>query len=412
MPESFPKDSMKASSSCAKPSVLMVLTRSLSGKHQAGRLRTLGRIYAVLNEIAEVQTVQVPSLLEEKKYLNFLWLVVTNFLRGRFRLPLQCLLFAHSSQTGRVLEAVRVHSPDVIYLDTIRCAPFAVAIRRVFPDLRIVSDFDDLMSRRCAALRSVGRGFTLGYLARYFPGFIQRMCQSPVISGYILRREEQALRRTETMLASLVDSITLVSSVDARELTSSLPQGVSCEVIDAPPPFAPVRPVLAPVDPLRFIFIGSDGLLQNRMTIEWLVNLWQTKNYRAPLHIYGKQSGSYPLHGSVVFEGYADSLNSVYTRNSILIAPSFISGGVKTKIAEALAHGIITLGNDLAFEGLGIKNNPLVFQNDFLETAPAVIYQHLDSWTEGACYLQSYFSTHFGFESYRAAWLRAVTSDH
>lgn len=386
----------------------MILTRSLSGKHQAGRLRTLGRIHSVLNEIAEVHTLEIPSLLEKRRYLTFLRMILSNFLRGSRHMPLQCLLFAHSSQIEQVLIAMRVHSPDVVYLDTIRCAPFAIAIRRAYPDVRIVSDFDDLMSRRCAALRSVGRGFTLGYLARFLPAFIQSMCQSPTFSGFILRREEQALRRTETTVATLVDSITLVSSVDAREFSALLQPGISCEVIPAPPPFALVRAVTAPQHPIRFIFIGSDSLLQNRMTIEWLVNLWRTKNYTTPLHIYGKQSGNYPVHESVVFEGYAESLDTVYTSNSILLAPSFIPGGVKTKIAEALAHGIITLGNDLAFEGLGITNNPLVFQNDFLETIPAVACECIDSWTSGASTLQSYFLTNFGYASYRSAWSRAV----
>lgn len=389
----------------------MVLTRSLEGGHQAGRLRTLGQIQFVLEQLAVVEAVQVSSLLEKKHYFRFVFLVLRNFFRRRKALPLQCVLFAASSQVEEVLTAIRAHSPDVVYFDTIRCASLVIAVSQTFPDLKLVADFDDLMSRRCAALRAVGRGFTLGYLARFLPGFVQRLCRSTIFSSILLRREERALRRTEAVMASLVDSIMLVSQVDAEEFTALLPSGLPCNVIVAPPPFKLVHPVRTPQEPLRYIFIGSDSLLQNRITIEWLVDLWQKKGYSVPLHIYGKQSGAYNSSPAVVFEGYAESLSDVYAPNSIVLAPSFVSGGVKTKIAEALAHGIITIGNELAYEGLGIDDNPLVFREDFLENVPAIAPQHLEAWTAGARLLQDYFLANFGHEAYRSAWVKAILSD-
>ena len=404
----FPKSRTKSNANDTRPTVLMVLTRSLGGEPQAGRLRTLARIHTVLNSFAEVRTLEVHSLLEEKKYLTFLRLVFFHFLRRSNGLPIQCLLFAHSSQINQVMVAIREQEPDVLYLDTIRCAPFAMALRKAFPELRIVSDFDDLMSRRCAALRSLGRGFTLGYLARYLPGFVLKMCQSPAFSGFILKREEHSLRTAEALIASLSDSVTLVSTVDAREFQASLPPDTPCDVVVAPPPFAAIRPVSIPQQPLRFIFIGSDSLLQNRITIEWLCRIWGEFDYTVPLHIYGKQSGNYPSHPSVIFEGYAESLDCVYTSNSILLAPSFVSGGVKTKVAEALSHGIIALGNNLTFEGLGIENNPLLFSDPFLATVPSVATQHLESWTSAAQFVQGIFESEFGFDSYQQAWSRAI----
>ena len=64
---------------------------------------------------------------------------------------------------------------DVVYADGIRALPWLRRLRQARPDIEIVLDFDDLMSRRCDELIENRLPLSLGYLERAMPRVLAKV---------------------------------------------------------------------------------------------------------------------------------------------------------------------------------------------------------------------------------------------
>ncbi len=280
---------------------------------------------------------------------------------------LQSLLFANRPAIAAALAALARFRPDVLLVDSVRLFDFVVAAREAFPGLRIVLDMDDLLSRRMAAWLAAGQGVGLGYLQDKVPGWVGPLLGLDAIGRRIVAHEEAALAREEIELCGLVDSVVLISEQEAGLLDARLadrPELVPPTVAAIGPPWRAEREVASLEGPLRFVFVGSDRLLQNRATIDHLIGLWRELRPRTPLVVYGEQSRRlHDLPAGVELRGWASDLDAVYDGRSILLAPAFVRGGIKTKILEALAHGCPTVANATAYEGIVANPPPLGFES-------------------------------------------------
>jgi hypothetical protein len=115
-----------------------------------------------------------------------------------------------------------------------------------------------------------------------------------------------------------------------------------------------------------FVFVGSDALLQNRLSIEFLVGLWRSTRPGRPLRIIGRMTRSWPDTPGVRFEGFVADLADIYRDDVIALSPSFVEGGIKTKVLEALGHGTLAVGNALTFEGMGCEPGALALGEEEL----------------------------------------------
>jgi glycosyltransferase involved in cell wall biosynthesis len=118
------------------------------------------------------------------------------------------------------------------------------------------------------------------------------------------------------------------------------------------------------VEPARFVFVGSDALTQNRLTIDYLVELWRRYAIATPLVLYGQHARALVLPPGVEAAGYAGQIAEIYDGRSVLLTPSRIGGGIKTKVLEAFAYGAPVIGNSLTFEALPIGNYPLLVDQE------------------------------------------------
>jgi len=272
----------------------------------------------------------------------------------RQRLPVQSWLFDTAS--NRELAEAIPDDTDVVYLDGIRTIHILEKLRERLPGARLVVDFDDLMSRRTEALMEVGEGLSAGYLTEMMPRWGRRLAQT---SGTGLRYERGALRRWEMRVCELADEVVLLSPVEAEILNSRLPRSARATIRVVPPPQDTVRGPQTLKAPLRFVFIGMDTLTQNRLAIEYLLEVWKKLSPATPLHIFGQMSREWPKVPNVFFRGYAADLTEVYDQHSILLSPVLLRGGIKTKVLEAFAWGTPVVGNENTFEGLPLPNYPL-----------------------------------------------------
>jgi hypothetical protein len=345
----------------SRPRLALVWTRNLDGEPMAGRLRVSHAIRAALTASAEVTSLRLPSMVTDRTVRRILGATLSlagSWLRGQ-PLPLQCAIFALRPD---LLDIGRAIPDDVetIYLDGIRCYELLRLLRRERPNQRIVVDFDDLMSRRMTLLLAAGQPLSPGYMSQRLPPLLRRLATSGFVGRAIVRYECATLKAIERRALTLADTIVLLSSEDAAVLEGvrAATPGARAAIVTVPPAvaLADARPVSSP---LRFVFVGTDTLTQNRLTIDYLLDLWRRGRIAAPLTIFGHQTRGVPLPPGVTTPGYVSSLEAIHDGHSVMLTPSFLRGGIKTKVLEALSFGTPVIGNDQTFESLPVGDYPL-----------------------------------------------------
>jgi glycosyltransferase involved in cell wall biosynthesis len=246
---------------------------------------------------------------------------------------------------------------------------------------------------------------SFGYMDKWARGWMKKGLENRWLSNLVLEHEATTLSRTEAEIVELVDSIVLLSSVDADALRRNAAVKAGHKICAIPPPFVAKRPIAVQIEGLRFVFIGSDRLLQNRLSIEMLLNIWRQHRPSYPLYIYGHQSRSRVDCDNVFWPGYAKKLDEVYTPNSILIAPAVIGGGIKTKMLEALAFGTITLGNFTSFEGIGGSEGLAMTDEELVHTL-AHLPDHIPFLTQAAQRMQDDLAKNDGVKAFESRWGR------
>ncbi|MFM5923937.1 MAG: glycosyltransferase [Novosphingobium sp.] len=355
----------RAAESHSPGQVHFVWTRAIDGVPMAGRPNVARQVrsaflsqgYAISESIIQpLSGSQGAGRLIEAGFR-----LLGGLLTGR-PLPLQCLLFGAKREASRVL-AELPPGCELVYLDGVRCLRVLEQLRHLRPDLAIVTDLDDLMSRRMDLLLRLDQPPSMGYLAGAMPAAVGRLLAMPILARLLLRYEAASLRQAERAIAEHSDCVVLISSADAAVLRGRVPSADVRSISVAATRPVSARRAMQP--PYRFVFIGTDALRQNQLTIDALIALWRKRRVKTPLVIYGEQHRAYDLPPMVTMPGYADCLDQVHDGHSVLLTPSYVAGGIKTKVIEAFAYGTPVAGNAVTFEAIAIgPDYPLLFETE------------------------------------------------
>ncbi|NIF50735.1 glycosyltransferase [Burkholderia sp. Ax-1724] len=386
--------------------VLMVMTREIPRAASNGRERTLCFIRKAIGMDADVRELKIHSVFETGTLASKLRAglrVAEGLVTGR-PCALQVAMFASADGKKRLVEAIEDYQPDVIYFDGIRMVDYAAFVRRRYPSSHIISDLDDLMSRRAHILRTGNFALSVGYLAKSIPPAIVSLINSRFARNLLLRYEESALKGHERRATTVSNAVTLVSTTDADALTRILPGALKRRVYVIAPPVDSVKPAVRPADPVRFVFVGADSQLQNRLAIEYLLASWKKLELSLPLVIYGRMSRQYEAVPNVVFAGFARTLDEVYTPNSIALCPTFLRGGIKSKVLEAVSFGCVPVGNDAAYEGLNFEDAALAMDEARLHRFLGDPSGDLDEVMEAATRFAAFCERNFSMPVFARRW--------
>lgn len=120
----------------------------------------------------------------------------------------------------------------------------------------------------------------------------------------------------------------------------------------------------------HLLFMGSQSFGPNESGLEWFLDevyLALEQNKRLPLIITGYWQKSfqkkYSVHSSITFTGEVKNTETFYD-GAILIVPTQVTTGVRTKILQAFANNIPVISSSNAASGL----------MDFSEPAPMIIF--------------------------------------
>ena len=276
--------------------------------------------------------------------------------------------------------------------------------------MKIVVDFDDLISRRMQTLGTTGASLSLGYLNDKIPASLRGAIALEGVSRLIARYEQSAVTRVEDTIGQWADSVTLVSGVEADALRLRyLKLGYKAKVYAIPPSMEIVSDPQRYSAFSRFVFIGSDSLPQNKLTIQRILDLWSANRPAVEIHIFGVMVSHWPLVPGVVFRDYAPSLEKVYVEGAVLFTPGLLRGGIKTKVLEAFAYGCAVIGNNITFEGLCFDDYPLTIDSEE-EMIDLIISPHsyLDRMRQAAAAGQAYVKTFFSRKQFEENWNEAL----
>ncbi|MEI9985259.1 MAG: glycosyltransferase family 4 protein [Aliidongia sp.] len=387
----------------SKLRIAIVTTRDLT--EQNGRTPIIREIVRTLGETEEVTLFRLRSITEIGRIGAILgaavaWIVSLIRLSP---LPLQCVLYAARSECREITKRIQDFDADCVYLDTVRCQVLLRRLRKSLPNLHVVTDFDDLMSHRAAYLRRNRLPFAPGHVAKHFPPWLRYLVEAPMAQA-IVTYEAATLPGAENEVARASAATVLLSPVD-RDRLRRRPALAGHETVHSILPAARIQgSAWDGVPPLRFVFIGSDFYLQNRTALDLLVRIWHEAGLSTPLHVYGRQRFTRPSPPAIRWHGFVEALSEVYQPGSIALAPSLDRGGIKTKVIEAWAWGCPVLGNPAAFEGLAIKDYPLVLPEADWPALMARPESYRDLWAAAARIGNSFVGESLLPEGFEQAW--------
>ncbi len=388
----------------------MIFTRSIDEETYISRVRTMRAARAAIDSCFGADIYRLHNILETRKTGDFLyasWIFLINLIKLR-PIPLQCVLYATHSDIHKLVSTLSRKDYPIIYLDTVRCLVLLRKLRKTRRDRKIIVDFDDLFSRRMKTVARTHMPLSLGFAQKYFPAVFRRAIEGP-FAQLINRHEATTLPHAEIEIANIANSIVLVSKVERELLVRRLPPGVAAAIHAIPPPALVVRPSREIIPPLRFVFIGSDRQIHNRLSIDFLLHLWRGLTPNATLHIYGNQRST-PSVKNVVWHGFAPELTTVYSEGSISLLPALLAGGIKTKVIEAWTYGRPVLGNAAAFEGIQIPGYPLELPechwNQFILSPE----RHISALKEASSLGLNYVATTLSPQQHRLLWELAINS--
>jgi hypothetical protein len=396
-----------------RKAILLVLTREIPTAPNSGRERTLSFIQRALSSRYCVSIFALTSVAHSPRLARCVS-VLSRLLRGWLRhqtCPLQVAMFFHRRDLSLLFRSIEASHAEAVYFDSIRSVDWMIATRAQFPRLRLICDFDDLMSVRFERLLERRLPISLGYLESLTPRWLQGFLKRGAVARMTLNYEARSLRIFERLAVEIADAVSVVSTVDADNLRASVGPALAAKIRVIPPGVSFPCPTIRTRVCREFFFVGSDSLLQNRLTIEFLVDLWATMAPAIPLRIIGRMVNRYRQRDGVTFVGFVPDIGSVYDDDRIALCPSFIEGGIKTKVLEALGHGVIPVGNALTFEGMGCDPGCLAMTGDEIRSLIANPEPMIEQLSRAATQFRECVRQRYSFESVTEAWSRLVSGE-
>lgn len=300
-----------------------------------------------------------------------------------YRLPINESIYQDRSKLKRLKNLATEITPDFVYADMIRMAPYAKAL-----NLPTILDLDDLLSIRYKNAVASNQQTGFGYLDSTIPPWIKDLFQT--LNRRLLTRESKLLEPREFYYANRFSCCALVSSFEAEKFhnkygitTLSLPMKITAKPGAASAQWRN-----------RGLFVGTLNYGPNLQAFNFLVKevLPEVRRLKGleqfTLYVVGEmpsENVSVP-NGDYELLGYVQDLSRSYQDSDVVFTPSFLPGGVKTKVIESMAHGRPTIANRNSV--FGLKNVDSII---FLADSPK-------DWAKNVSEIK---------ENYRSAQIRA-----
>ncbi len=316
-----------------------------------------------------------PDFIKEVKYVSAPPISKTLFsiLKNSFfvnRWPLQSSLFYSSKISDELNQYYNEVDPDVVFIDMVRLVPYAEQLPRREKKRILVED--DLLDKRYARqMKTDGNANIGGYYSASMGGVVSRITGSKLIKNRILKLEIKRLNQYEKRLVSLFDYITFISPIETREFNAihnttkgiTLTMGANIGYCSGGEPEQHFDNSMS--------IVGNFTYAPNADSLEWVAHeVIPRLDNSISYHVIGKCSEAMQntiQDGRIKFYGYLEDPRTIIKATDIYFAPILYGTGIKTKVVEAMAMGMVVVTNSIGAEGLDVKNGEELFICDSVE---------------------------------------------
>lgn len=331
--------------------LLIVLSRDYSKEMNSGRKTIVNNYLKYLPEVCNLSTVIAKNPFERNVFNLFLLLPFTLFISVFSKYPFQAL--AYKILNRNILKDLEF---DNVLFDGERLALLASEVE---PEIVII-DFDDVLSLRYGSMASKG-AISFGSLGSALAKYHKIMPKS--FFQKLLGTENKKLAHLESTIMRRYSKVVFSSNSEKELLVTKY--SFNGAAFQQSIPYERKTHISYERDEMVYGFIGGDSVPQNKTAICFLVDFWNRNKIKSKLIFAGKIDDEYEHPDNVNFMGVVDTVDEFYSKINVLICPSFVEGGVKTKVIESAIFGIPVIGNEVTFDSVELPvNYPLVYKNE------------------------------------------------
>jgi glycosyltransferase involved in cell wall biosynthesis len=290
----------------------------------------------------------------------------------------ECLFYSAKYLTllDHIVEQEQI---DFVVCDMLRLAPYASQLGKPWH-----LDLDDLLSQRYTSLAKdqQANDQILGFYERSLPRWLSR--SASWLAKKALPWEARTIAKREVLWSRQANSVSLVSPDEATKFSQLLGK----EVVSLPMRAQfPPHDFVQPTRQRSLVFLGGldyqpnlDALRYYRDHIVPELNLRGLHDLK--LFMIGKAPDDarreFAGVPQIVLQGYVDDLTAELCRHAMFIAPITHGTGVKTKVLDALGHGLPLVTTSKGIEGMGAKHGEHCLVGDSPAALAAAVQQLLN----------------------------------
>ncbi len=256
--------------------------------------------------------------------------------------------FVSNDYLNKLKDLLEAFSFDIIQLETLYLAPYLPALKK-YSKAKIVMRAHNIEFEIWERIWKNSLGWKRWYL--YFQ-----------------------INRLKKFELSLLSSFSLWVSISDRDLQKMRELGLSSPAVSVQVPISTsfvYSKEYTSENPLVIGFIGSLDWLPNKEGLDWfLKKVWpevKRHNLECRLFIAGRNTPNAFFQWSdshITVLGEVDSSESFFQSIDVLIVPLFSGSGVRIKILEAMAAGLLVITTAVGVEGIPAVHNQSILLAD------------------------------------------------
>ncbi|MGV2454908.1 UNVERIFIED_CONTAM: glycosyltransferase [Acinetobacter seifertii] len=245
---------------------------------------------------------------------------------------------------NKVIEKISKNNVDCVFLSQSFYGKLCKVIRKKYPLLKIITFYHNIETHYAKEyVRTSGMS--------HYPFYL--------LATY---NEKQTIKYSDHHFVLNERDADLMCDIYGVKSDFSLP--VSYKDV-----FDPTKVKTVTNAPLKILFVGT-AFFGNIPGVEFFIKEVMP-HINAELTIVGKGMDKFKerfeTKENIKVFGFVEDLSALYYDASIVIAPIFSGGGMKTKVAEALMYGKTLIGTKEAFEGYVKVNSAMIECNTAAE---------------------------------------------
>lgn len=294
------------------------------------------------------------------------------------RKPLQEILYYAPELKRHIINVINNEKPDIIIFDTMRVGQYASSINTG----KKILYMDDLYSKRYLRILEAAKKYKItidatGNFVNKIPKVLRNFSRQPAVQKALLAYETSALLSSEDRAVTIFDTVILISSREAIELSA---RTLKNNIMSIKPWIEGRGGKRSPEPSGQFIILGDLSVTHNEVSaylfLKAIIPRLITELPGVLLLIVGKSASARLLDLQkcyphvIKITGYVDDLDAVLSTSTALLAPLVFGSGVKIKLMDAMSAGLPIIATPVALEGVEFRPGPGFCSEEHFEAYP------------------------------------------